>query len=436
MQIKFFPYLLAFAVVVLLGSTAQAQRRFVAALTPQQTVPTANSPARGSCTINLDETGQTPTIHFTCSFSGLSSGVISGHIHGGAAPGQNGDISLNFNLTTNQTSGIFFPFEAINITPALAADIRAKRAYIDLHTANFPNGELRGQIKTVTIDFDFDGDGRTDPIVFRQSNGFAYTLRSVNNSFSAQQLLAQASDLPVGADFDGDGLAELGVVRVDQATGAATTIYTRSRDGAQRQIQWGNAALLDLPAPGDYDGDGIIDIAVFRRSNGVWYILQSSNNLPRYEFWGQANTDFPCPGDYDRDSKTDVCVNRVEGGQLVWYIRRSSDNQIRRTVWGLSSDSFFAANPVDVDGDGATDIMVSRITNGQVFYYALRSSDNSFFGLQWGLESDGVRLGDYDGDNKTDFGALRSINNQLVWFIRQSSDGQTRVFNWGLPGDR
>jgi hypothetical protein len=32
----------------------------------------------------------------------------------------------------------------------------------------------------------------------------------------------------------------------------------------------------DVPAPADYDGDGRADIAVFRTSDGVWYLLNSS----------------------------------------------------------------------------------------------------------------------------------------------------------------
>ena len=42
--------------------------------------------------------------------------------------------------------------------------------------------------------------------------------------------------------------------------------------------QWGSGALGDLPVPGDYDGDGVIDSAVWRRPTGEWRVLRSSTN--------------------------------------------------------------------------------------------------------------------------------------------------------------
>jgi len=43
----------------------------------------------------------------------------------------------------------------------------------------------------------------------------------------------------------------------------------------------------------------------------------------------------PVPGDYDNDAKTDIAVWRPSDGN--WWIQRSSDGGVTVTQWGLGS---------------------------------------------------------------------------------------------------
>ena len=87
--------------------------------------------------------------------------------------------------------------------------------------------------------------------------------------------------------------------------------------------------------PGDYDGDGKTDFAVFR--NGYWYVIPSSNpSAPIVQPWGIPG-DIPVPGDYDGDGKTDFAVFRPSNG--YWYIIPSSNPSAPIVLqWGTNGD--------------------------------------------------------------------------------------------------
>jgi len=232
-------------------------------------------------------------------------------------------------------------------------------------------------------------------------------------------LLATGSDAAMRKiDFDGDGRGDLAVYR-----GSEGAWYIKNSSGGTAKVAWGDPASFDIPVAGDYDNDAITDVAVWRPTNSTWYIKNSTGGATVVQ-WGDVSLfDVPVPGDYDGDGKTDIAVWRASNG--TWYIRNSSGGA---TVvqWGdLSLND--RPMPGDYDGDGITDIAVWRGSNGTWY---IRNSAGGTTVTQWGdgTLADQVTLGDFDGDGIVDPAVWRSSTG--TWYVKKSTGGAI-VTQWG-----
>lgn len=112
-------------------------RIFTALLDGAQEVPPNSSPGRGVGIVVLGADEATARVSLT--FSGLSSPQVAAHIHGFSVPGVNSPVIFPL------PSGSFSDFQ-IALTPQQVRNLKAGLLYFNVHTQNFPGGEIRGQI--------------------------------------------------------------------------------------------------------------------------------------------------------------------------------------------------------------------------------------------------------------------------------------------------
>jgi hypothetical protein len=126
--------------------------------------PATGSSGTGFAIVTIDTAAQTMEVNVT--FSGLTSGTTASHIHCCIAPGGNagvvtttptfpgfplgvtsGSYDQTFDLTSASSYNPAFVTaigSVSNAEAALLAGLSAGEAYLNIHTTNFPGGEIRG----------------------------------------------------------------------------------------------------------------------------------------------------------------------------------------------------------------------------------------------------------------------------------------------------
>jgi uncharacterized repeat protein (TIGR03803 family) len=308
---------------------------------------------------------------------------------------------------------------ATNVTATTFVDSTVTNAqrYYYVVTAMTPFGESMASSEvSVTPGLaamgDFDGDGKADISVVRPSTGTWYS-----SGLSAPITFGNASDVPVPGDYDGDGKTDVAVFRPSNGTWYIWLSQTQTG----LSLQFGNAS--DMPVPADYDGDGKADVAVFRPSTGTWYAWLSQTQTGSALQFGSAG-DVPVPADFDGDGKADVAVFRPATG--TWYVWLSSTHTGVSAVFGAWGDIPVNA---DYDGDGKTDFAVYRPSNGT--WYIWQSSTSTGVSTVFGNSADVPVPGDYDGDGRMDIAVFRPST--ATWYVWLSSTqtGLTATYGGG-----
>ena len=286
-----------------------------------------------------------------------------------------------------------------NIMP-VAVNSNAVWDEYDLTVGEWTIGEAKGAIGLgieagFPVTGDFNGDGISEVAIFRDGHWFVDL--NGNGRWDEDDLWAELGaegDLPVVGDWDGDGKDDIGVYglqwqsdllanaeepglpdpqnlyrgvlknvppQIGQSSG--TRALQQSRGGEIREdvvdhvLRYGHGP--DAPVVGDWNGDGISTVGVFR--NGVWKLdtdgdgrISEADELVEFGKPG----DVPVTGDFNGDGIDDIGVYR----HGTWIL--DSDGDRHETA----VDKVFhqgGANDIpvtgDFDGDGIDEIATYRV---------------------------------------------------------------------------
>lgn len=291
---------------------------------------------------------------------------------------------------------------------------------------------------------DFDGDARSDLVVYRESAGLWLVLPSKSGfKFKShkQYQLGLAGDIPLLGDFDGDKKADMAVWR--PTTGTWFIRYSKAKYKDISAIQWGLSG--DVPLAADYDGDGKFDLSIYRPSAGAFFVLLSSSGFNRdgalgalatgssnessiiVALGGPAND--PIVGDFSGNGKADF----VTVWQLVrfWTIKNAAGELLSSLPWGAEGDTPLACR---WDVDAAADRAIVRVNQNFTLDWYVATSSGAVVTKNFGSIGDTPHCnGDYDGDGRGDMRVFR--NNSGEWFIKTSKTSKLKKYQFGLPGD-
>ncbi len=290
---------------------------------------------------------------------------------------------------------------------------RANGSNIDwLIRENLGNGTAAATATTFSLgsssnDFidslDLDGDRIADPTVWSpgasETGRFQVRLSSRNGAVRSVTFGQTGDDSTQSGDYDGDGIDDLGVYRgppTGSPAGPLQVRYLRSSNGALGVVGTGTGVNSDqFPISGfDYSGDGLADVVIQQAdsttpSNARFRMFNGLSGTQFSTFVLGLASDFLIPGNHVGSAWADVTTSRTVGGNREWRTRDSQTAVEAPVVtFSITGDVRIGG---DYDGDGLSDHAFwrgSATANASAFQVRTSSNIATIWTVNFGQQND------------------------------------------------
>jgi hypothetical protein len=218
--------------------------------------------------------------------------------------------------------------------------------------------------------------GDCDRVAFHDRSGRFYLWDQVSHAPAISSFYyGNPGDHAFSGDWDGDGVETLGLYR--RSDGFVYLRNSNTQGNADITFFFGNPG--DIPVAGDFDGDGFDTVSIYRPSQQRFYIINAlgtnGGGLGAAEFhfsFGNPG-DVPVAGDFDGDGVDGVAVHRPSNGQV--YVNNSLAGAVADLVFtfGNPGDRMVAG---DWNGDGVDTVAIYRPGHGVLY---IKNSNSSGF---------------------------------------------------------
>ncbi|HSQ97746.1 MAG TPA: RHS repeat-associated core domain-containing protein [Rickettsiales bacterium] len=293
-------------------------------------------------------------------------------------------------------------------------------------------------------------DNCLNPTIFAWNNEFSSTHQFTMQSWANESAWLDESNIRPG-DYNGDGFSDIAYVFNDSGD-IAIDVYLSDGSSfdskswySKGDVYWSDGDFV----PGDYDGDGVSDMAYVYNNSGniaIDVYLSSRKAFSRTswytsnEYWSSENQIIS--GDFNGDGIADIGYAFNDSGKIGInvYISNAETKQFAKSSSLSSSEDEWYDEGVfncgDFNDDGISDIGYAFNNSGTVKIKTYTSTGLYFNTSSWSdgkltwIDANLINFSDYNGDGMTDISYFYNNNGNISAKVLLSDGTNFNISSW------